>query len=220
MSPYSLQMIGTAVFAITGVLALAGRQLDVFGGLVLGVVAALGGGTMRDLIIRAPVFWVEDPNFVWVAVAASILAFFVGRLFRRTYQLLLYLDGLGAAMFAVAAANKVLGMQMSPVVAVIMGVMTAIGGGLARDVLAGRRTLLMSREIYATPILIGCGLYVLSLRFVSDATYAGLAAMAMMFGFRAAVIRWNLVIPGWLIRGGGEESRRAGTFGTGDSRRR
>ena len=205
MSLYSLQMIGTAVFAITGVLALAGKQLDVFGGLVLGVVAALGGGTMRDLIIRVPVFWVDDPNFVWVAVAASIAAFFVGRLFRRTYQLLLYLDGLGAAMFAVTAANKVLSLHMSPVVAVIMGVMTAIGGGLARDVLAGRKTLLMSREIYATPILIGCSLYVLSLRYVNETTFAGLAAIAFMFGFRAAVIRWNLMIPEWLIRGGRED---------------
>ena len=205
MTVYQLQMFGTAVFAITGVLALSQRELDAFGGLVLGVVASLGGGTLRDLIIGVPVFWVQDPNYAWVAVAASGLAFFVDRLFRRTYLLLLYLDGLGAALFAVAAANKVLGLQLGTLVAVIMGVLTAIGGGLVRDVLAGRRTLLMSREIYATPIFLGCILYVALRQFRPDFALSGILSVGLMFGIRAAAIRWNLQIPRWLVRGASSE---------------
>lgn len=103
MPLYSLEMLGTAVFAITGVLAINRRGLDVFGGLVLGVVTALGGGTIRDTIIRAPMFWIEDFYYVWIAVAAALTAFFLGRLFQSTYLLLLYLDGLGAALFGVVA---------------------------------------------------------------------------------------------------------------------
>jgi len=195
-------MIGTAVFAITGVLAVSQKELDAFGGLVLGVVTALGGGTLRDLIIGMPVFWVQDTNFVWVAVMASITAFFVGRVFRSAYLLLLYLDGFGAALFAVAAADKVLGLKMSMLVAVIMGVLTAVGGGLVRDVLAGRRTLLMIREIYATPILLGCALYVVLLRWQVDSNISGALAIGLMFGIRAAAIRWNLQMPAWLTSGG------------------
>src|SRR5262245_41876696 len=192
-------MIGTGVFAITGVLALSQKELDAFGGVVLGLVASLGGGTIRDLIIGVPVFWVQDPNYAWVAVGASIAAFFVDRVFLRTYLLLLYLDGLGAALFAVAAVNKVLALQLGTVVAVIMGVLTAIGGGLVRDVLAGRKTLLMSREIYATPILLGCTLYVALRQLGSGFTYSGYLAVGLMFGLRAVAIRWNLQMPLWLI---------------------
>ncbi len=148
---YELQMIGTAVFAVTGVLAVNRRGLDVFGAVVLGGVTSLGGGTIRDLVIAAPVFWLSDLNYVWVALIAALIGFFASRSFVSTYTLLLYLDGLGAALFAVVATEKVLGLGLGPVVAVIMGVLTSIGGGLVRDVLAGRQTLMMSREIYATP---------------------------------------------------------------------
>src|SRR5262245_60330175 len=100
-------MLGTAVFAATGVLAVTRRGLDVFGAVVLGIVTAVGGGTIRDLIVRAPVFWLHDFNYVWVALGASLIAFFANRSVRSTYSLLLYLDGLGAALFGVQATEKV-----------------------------------------------------------------------------------------------------------------
>lgn len=106
-------MLGTAVFAITGVLAVTRRGLDVFGALVLGIVTALGGGTMRDLIIGAQPVWIHDFNYVWVASAGTLLAFWVGSVFRNAYRGLLYLDALGAALFGIAAADKVLSMQLS-----------------------------------------------------------------------------------------------------------
>jgi uncharacterized membrane protein YeiH len=192
---YALEMLGTAVFAITWVLAINRKGLDVFGGLVLGVVTALGGGTIRDTIIGAPVFWIEDFNYVWMAVVA---AFFFGRLWRSTYLLLLYLDGLGAALFAVIAVDKVLSLQFSAPVAVIMGVITSIGGGLARDVLAGRTTLLMSREIYATPILLGCTLYVLMRHFAPNLALGEWLTLIFMASFRALVIHRRLQMPEWL----------------------
>lgn len=192
---YYFEMLGTAVFAITGVMVVSRRGLDVFGAIVLGVVTALGGGTIRDLIIRAPIVWIEDFNYVWAALAGALIAFSTGRGFSTASRALLYLDGLGAAIFAVSAANKVLLLQMSAPVAVVMGVLTGIGGGLMRDVLAGRPTLLMSREIYATPILFGCTVFVF-LRQITPR--AGLIAVAAIFGVRALAIYRHLEMPAWL----------------------
>ena len=192
---YYIEMLGTAVFAITGVLAVTRRGLDVFGALVLGIVTALGGGTVRDLIIGAAPFWIHDFNYVWAAGAGALAAFSIGSLFRNTYRGLLYLDAVGAALFAMTAVNKVLMLNLSAPVAVAMGVITGIGGGLIRDVLAGRPTLLMSREIYATPILLGCIAFAL-LHGVTP--YAAPIGFTIIFGVRALAIHRHLEMPAWL----------------------
>ncbi|MBY0496939.1 MAG: TRIC cation channel family protein [Cyanobacteria bacterium] len=191
-------MVGTAVFAITGVLAVTRRGLDVFGALVLGIVTALGGGTVRDLIIGAPPFWISDFNYVSAASAGALAAFWIGSLFRDAYRGLLYLDALGAALFAITAANKVLSLNLSAPVAVTMGILTGIGGGLIRDVLAGRPTLLMSREIYATPILMGCVAFVLLYGATPPVPYAAAIGFTIIFGVRALAIYRHLEMPAWL----------------------
>jgi len=195
---YYVELIGTAIFAITGVLAVTRRGLDVVGALMLGVVTALGGGTVRDALIRAPIFWFGDLNYVWAAIVGALAAFWIGSVFRSTFRALLYLDGLGAALFAIAAAHKVLIMQYPGAVAVMMGVLTGIGGGLLRDVLAGRPTLLMSREIYATPILLGCTAFVAAQWIPEARGYAEAAGVAVIFGVRALAIHQHLEMPEWL----------------------
>jgi uncharacterized membrane protein YeiH len=195
---YYFEMLGTAVFAITGVLAVTRRGLAAFGALVLGIVTALGGGTVRDLIIGAQPFWIDDFNYVWAAGAGALAAFWVGSVFSSAYHGLLYLDALGAALFAITAANKVLLLNFSGPVAVTMGVLTGIGGGLIRDVLAGRPTLLMSREIYATPILLGCIAFVLLRSEAPAFPYAGGIGFTIIFGVRAFAIRRHLDMPAWL----------------------
>jgi len=195
---YYFEMLGTAIFAITGVLVVTRRGLDVFGALVLGVVTALGGGTMRDLLMRVPVFWLQDINYVWAGLIGALGAFFLGALLRNTSTLLLYLDALGAALFAMSAAEKVMLLHSQAAVAVIMGILTGIGGGLARDVLAGRPTLLMSRDIYATPILLGCTAYVILRHFLPLYPYASIVGFAVIFGFRALAIHFHLEMPAWL----------------------
>jgi uncharacterized membrane protein YeiH len=195
---YYFEMLGTAVFAITGVLAVTRRGLDVFGALVLGIVTALGGGTLRDLIVGVRPFWIDDFNYVWVAGAGALLAFWIGSIFRNAYRALLYLDAIGAALFAVTAANKVLLLGMSGPVAVAMGILTGIGGGLIRDVLAGRPTLLMSREIYATPILLGCIAFVVLQTAAPSFPYAPAAGFSIIFGVRALAIHRHLEMPVWL----------------------
>jgi uncharacterized membrane protein YeiH len=126
------ELLGTIVFAITGVLAVTRRGLDVFGAVVLGVVTAVGGGTVRDLLLNIPVFWLDNHGVLWAAILGSLAAFWIGQTFQNAKRLLIYLDALGAALFAVLGANKVLLLGAAPPIAVMMGVLTGIGGGLIR----------------------------------------------------------------------------------------
>ena len=197
-SLYYVEMVGTAVFAISGVLAVTRRGLDMFGAVILGVVTALGGGTLRDIVLGVPPIWTTDFNYAWAACVGALAAFWIGWLFLSAFRAVLYFDALGAALFAIAAANKALMLGQSAPVAVVMGILTGIGGGLLRDVLAGRQTLLMSRDIYATPILAGCMLFVGLRAYVPEFRNADLAGIAVIFALRGVAIHWHLQMPGWL----------------------
>jgi uncharacterized membrane protein YeiH len=192
---YFQQMLGTAVFAITGVLAIQKAGVDVFGAVVLGIITAIGGGTVRDLILDQPIFWIADFNYIWVGLIAATLAFFLTKKFQQRYRLLLYLDGFAAALFGLVATEKVLGLHLAAPFAVMMGVLTSIGGGIVRDVLAGRTSLLMSREIYATPILLGCIVYVLLRDAFPTIQVAGWIALLFTSGLRFLAIYKDLQMP-------------------------
>ena len=192
---YFQEMLGTAVFAITGVLAIHKVGVDLFGAVVLGIITAIGGGTLRDLLLDQPIFWIADFNYIWVALFAALLAFFLTKRLQRRYRLLLYLDGFAAALFGLVATEKVLGLHLAAPLAVMMGLLTSIGGGIARDVLAARPSLLMSREIYATPILFGCSLYVLLRSAFPSIWIAGWVALIFTSGLRFLAIYKELQMP-------------------------
>lgn len=196
-------MVGMIAFAITAVLALAPRGIDLFSATVLGLITAIGGGTIRDLILDVPVFWGSDLNYIWVTLAASVACFAAHSLFSRKeiYLLFLYVDGFGIALFAIQAVDKVWGLEFGlPLAPIILGTVTAIGGGLLRDVLTGRQTLLMTRELYATPVLLGCSLYVILLNFFPEyRLFSAMGCCSLIFGIRAAAIHWGLSVPDWLM---------------------
>lgn len=199
--PYYLNIAAIVVFAITGALAAiqSRKEMDIIAVIILGVVTAVGGGTARDVILNLPVFWVYDPSMLIAAVAASIITFFFRSGLKRRLSLLLYLDALGNALLLMSVMKKVFGAGFSWEIAVAAGVLTAIGGGLIRDVLTGRTNLLLSRELYATPILLGAMLYVLLLKFIPDSTSLQLGIVCFVFFFRVAAIRLDLSLPRWLI---------------------
>lgn len=200
---YFIQVAGTIAFAVTAVLAVAPKGIDLFGACVMGIITAIGGGTVRDLILNVPVFWSDDLSYIWIAFGASVAVFFGQSLFSRkyTYGLMLYFDALGVALFATQATWKVWQLGFGgPVAPVLLGIITAIGGGVIRDVLAGRQTLLMSREIYAVPVLFGTVLYVLVLELLPQFRDVGaLACFSLIFAMRAAAIHWSLSVPAWLM---------------------
>jgi uncharacterized membrane protein YeiH len=151
--------------------------------------------------MRYPVFWFEDFSYIWAALVGGLVAFFLSALIQNLQRSLLYLDALGAALFTIAAANKALiDPAFSPSVAVILGLLTGIGGGLLRDVLAGRPTLLMSRELYATPILLGCSVFVLLRELIPGFPHAAAVGTTVIFVARAVAIWFQLEMPGWLVK--------------------
>ncbi len=193
---YAMDLFGVAVFAITGSLAAGKKHMDLFGVVVLATVTAVGGGTLRDLVLGAsPVFWVDAPIYLLVAVATAIVTFFLVRFCGLPLKLLSVADAFGLAVFTVLGTQKALDMGISPGIAVVMGVMTGVFGGMIRDVLSGEIPLILRREIYATASL--CGAIVFCVISVA-LQYQGLAALASVIvtlGLRLSAIKWKMSLP-------------------------
>lgn len=196
-----LFQFGAAVFAVTGVLAASRQNMDVMSFVVVGVVTAVGGGTLRDLMLDQPVFWLNDVTYLYVAALAAVATFFFEQRFRATLRAFLYLDAVATALFTVLAIEKTLDLGYSVGIAVLMGVITGIGGGIIRDLLAGQPTLIMRRELFMTPLLLGGALYaVLSAGAWFDARLTAWLAILAITAVRAGAIRWGWAFPDWLTR--------------------
>ncbi|MFG7479740.1 TRIC cation channel family protein, partial [Enterobacter hormaechei] len=157
MLVYWLDILGTAVFAISGVLLAGKLRMDPFGVLVLGVVTAVGGGTIRDMALaNGPVFWVKDPTDLVVAMVTCLLTIVLVRQPRRLPKWILpVLDAVGLAVFVGIGVNKAFNAGTGPLVAICMGVLTGVGGGIIRDILAREVPMILRTEIYATACIIG-----------------------------------------------------------------
>ena len=196
---YYLGLIGIAAFAMTGVIAAGKKDMDIFSIVLLGVVTALGGGTLRDIIIDAsPVFWIADLSYLWVSILASIVTFFSVRHVKHVLQLLLFVDAFGLALFTILAAEKSLNLGFSTPVAVLMGVITGIAGGMIRDILTGRIPLLLGKEFYATPALVGAIVFTILGYYFPFHDFNRLYAIGVIFILRASAIQWGLYYPRWL----------------------
>ena len=201
---YYLEHTGTIVAAIAGVLAAKGKQVDLFGVIVLGLVSALGGGTTRDLILDIqPVFWVADSSFVLTATLGALVAFVAARFCNLSGALLLYADACGLALFTVIGVEKGLALGVSPTIAVVMGVITATVGGMIRDVLTGEIPFVFRRQIYlyATACLCGALVFVHLRPWVEAGTLRFLA-MGVTLSLRLAGIWWKLQLPEFQSREG------------------
>lgn len=192
----AVDMIGLAVFAITGALVAARKEMDPVGFMVVGTVTAIGGGTIRDLILGVRPVWIEDITYLVISLAASLATFWAAKPFTRILPLLLWLDALGMALFAVAGTQKAAALQAPVLVCVIMGVMTASFGGLIRDIFCGEKPLMFHREIYATAAAAGSMVW-LALHHFSTLPEFGQTVLAIAAGFaiRGAAIIWGLHFP-------------------------
>jgi len=162
-------------------------------------VTAIGGGTLRDVIVdTSPVFWIADLTYLWVAIAASILTFFLIRYIDHLLRLLLFLDAFGLSLFTILAAEKTIGLGFYNPVAVLMGVMTGIAGGMIRDMLTGRMPLILGKEFYATPALLGAIVFAVSNDTFPFNDVNRLFAIGVIFILRASAIQWGLYYPRWL----------------------
>ena len=153
----TLDWFGVAVFAVTGALVASRKQMDIFGFALLATVTGIGGGSVRDLLLGVPVFWVQQPLYVAICVAVSAIVFFTAHIPESRYRLLMWLDAVGLAFFCVVGASKGLEAGAGPFIAVVMAVITASFGGIIRDVIGGESPFLLRKEIYVTAALAGRG---------------------------------------------------------------
>ena len=196
MNPTALVLLdyfGIAVFAISGALVAAERRTDFVTFVFFAVATGIGGGTLRDLLIGAPVFWVRSNGTLVICIAAALLVWFVSRR-RFAGKALLWFDAAGMAAYATYGAAKALGYGVSPVPAFVMGVLTACAGGIIRDVLAGEPSALMRRELYVTPAALSAGLFVALMLVGMSVWPAAAVSIAAGFALRAGAIArgWSL----------------------------
>jgi uncharacterized membrane protein YeiH len=199
-----LMYFGDVVFAMSGALAAGRHRMDIVGFALLGTITGIGGGTLRDLLLGRTVWWTQDPLELILCVAVSFITFFVvpSSVARRTW--VTWCDALGLAAFAVVGCHVALSVNAPPVVAVFMGVVTATGGGIIRDVLTKTKPLITSGQLYATAALLGAACYAALISLSVTEIFAEWLAFLLCFLVRAAAIVFNIRMgpPGEFIRFG------------------
>jgi uncharacterized membrane protein YeiH len=188
--------LGVAVFAVSGALAAGRKQLDVLGVVVVAIVTAVGGGTLRDLVLDRPVFWVDDPTPILVILAAAAATILVARRATGRRRGLLVADALGLAFFAVSGAQVARAWGASPGVVIVLGAVTGTAGGMLRDLLLAEIPIVLRRgDLYVTAAVAGIGAYLgLAALGVPDEGAAA-AGMALVAAVRLASMRWGFRLP-------------------------
>ncbi|MBC6907125.1 trimeric intracellular cation channel family protein [Saccharophagus sp. K07] len=192
---YYLDLAGVAVFAATGVLATRDRNLDFFGVLMVATFTAIGGGTLRDLLLnRHPIFWIVDQGYLLTILAAVVVM--VIYLARRPPPgaLMLIADAFGLGFFAMSGAKLTLDAGHSSLIVVLMGVMTGVMGGILRDVITARVPLILQKEVYATAAIVGILVYLVLRQFIPGMA-AFWAGAFTVIGLRLMAIKWGLNLP-------------------------
>lgn len=193
---YYLDLAGVAVFAVSGVLAARDRELDLLGVVVVAAITAVGGGTLRDLLLdRHPIFWVTDAWYLTVIGAAAMLTVAYVRVWPPPRTTLLVADAVGLALFALSGAQVAESARCPPLVVVLMGTMTGVTGGLLRDVITAQVPLILRREIYATAAIAGVTLYLVLQTFGTPKAWAFLTGMSLVVALRMLALRWGLHLP-------------------------
>ena len=189
---------GVTVASISGVLAARGRKIDLFGVVVLALVTAFGGGTIRDVTLGdVPVFWVRDIGFLGNAAATAVATFYVARVFDFRYGVLLVADAFVLAIFTMAGAQKALAFHTAPGAVLFMGVTTGVAGGMIRDLLTGQIPLVFRQEIhlYATASFLGAFSFLLSEWLGTSARVSVLVGFLVTLIVRLASLRWRIALP-------------------------
>jgi uncharacterized membrane protein YeiH len=196
---YLLDLFGVIVFALTGTLVAGKKQMDLFGGVVLANVTALGGGTIRDLLTGStPVFWMKDPVYIYTASITAVLLFFLVRHIDFPENWLVVPDAFGLALFSLIGTQKAMDMNLPFVVAVITGILTGVAGGMIRDILSGSSPMILSREIYATAAMAGAVVYLVLSHLPTPNTLDMVLAMLSTLLLRLLAVRFKLELPAFV----------------------
>lgn len=191
----SLQLVGIAAFAVSGALVAGERQMDWFGVMLLGIIVAVGGGTLRDLLLGVPVFWTQASWYVVMAALCALATIPLASRANRVRRPVAIADAVGLAVFVALGTRKALEAGTSGIVAVIMGVVTGIVGGIIRDVLANRTPIILRKEVYALAALCGASLYVMADELGAPAGINLWMSIGVTLVIRLLAIAYNWSIP-------------------------
>lgn len=195
-----LDLFGVIVFALSGALMAGRYKLDPFGVVVLAAVTAVGGGTIRDVILDTTVFWVADPIYLWVILLTAILTIIVIRRPKRIpKRFLLIADAFGLALFAVLGTQKSLDLGAPIAVAIVMGTITGVAGGMIRDVLCNVIPMILRQEVYALAAMLGGCLFVVFHELGLSDNVATICAIVGALKLRLAAIYWQVSLPAFHI---------------------
>ncbi len=194
---YVLEVLGTGFFAISGALAANDKaKPDWFGASFIGFITAIGGGSLRDILLGSrPLVWVEDVNLLYAIFAGVVLAHVFFRILIRLRKTFFLFDTLGIAMFTIVGTEKAMSLGVNPMIAAIMGMFSAVMGGVIRDVLTNEIPIIFKKEIYATACLAGAVMYLVLDHFGFDRNLNFLVASLLIVSIRIIAVKKNLSLP-------------------------
>lgn len=193
---YLLDLMGTVAFAISGALAGVRKNMDLYGISVLSLVTAVGGGTIRDVLVgRIPPFIFRDYNYIVLSLLSALLVFFFYRKVERGYNTLLIMDALGLGVFTVIGVKVGIDYNIGFIGAIFMGVMTGTFGGMIRDILQGEIPLVLRKEVYASACLLGGAVYLILFKLLGYNFITVLVSILVVFTLRMIAIWRNWSLP-------------------------
>lgn len=192
----SVYMIAITAEAMSGALTAGRRNMDLFGVVVIAFFTALGGGTVRDILLgNFPITWTQHPQYIYMTITGGLATIVIARFMRRLHQLFLVLDAIGLVAFTVIGCNVALGLGYDTVVVVMSGITTGIFGGIIRDIMCNRTPQVLRHELYASVSLVVALLYLALLDRGLSENVTLLAAFSVGLLLRMAAIRWKLSLP-------------------------
>jgi uncharacterized membrane protein YeiH len=189
-------VLGTVAFAISGVLVAMEKRLDLFGVGIIALVTAIGGGTLRDLLIGStPVTWTTTPLYMYVILGAVIFAILFQSRLRYLRTSLFLFDTVGIGLYTMVGIEKGMAAGLGPLICITLGTITASFGGVLRDILCNEIPVIFRKEIYATACILGVAGYFLLLRTPLPEAWAYLAGVALVIGVRLLAVRYGIALP-------------------------
>ncbi|MGE0587295.1 MAG: trimeric intracellular cation channel family protein [Cyclobacteriaceae bacterium] len=193
---YILEILGTLFFAISGALAIRDRNPDLFGATFTGFVTAIGGGTLRDIMLGAyPLAWISDINFLYAILLGVIVAYIFFKVLVGLRRTFMFFDALGISFFTILGVEKALSLGLRPEIAAMMGMFSAVMGGVIRDTLINEQPVLFRKEVYATACLAGAVLYLVLHRFDVPRDINLIISSAFIFIIRMVAVKFKLALP-------------------------
>ncbi len=193
---YLFDIVGTLVFAISGVVAAVERKFDLVGAFIIGLVTALGGGTTRDLLIGStPVGWMLSLDYLWVVISAMVLCFFFYRQLARIRKGLFIFDSIGLGLFTILGLQKALNAGLSIPIALMLGIVSAVFGGVIRDVLTNQVPLIFRKEIYALASLFGGVFYLIGIEMNFSSALNAFISIGIVILIRSLAVKYGWQSP-------------------------